>query len=286
MIFSSSVFFDQATIDAWIAEDAPLLDLTTHLLAIGDQPARICFTVRGGGVAACTEEAARILQQCGGEVQQLLPSASRYTAGDVLLTATGAAAGLLRAWKVAQNLLEYACGVASATACMVQAVQAVAPRVAVLTTRKHAPGLRRIALKATLSGGAFPHRLSVGETVLVFPQHRALLGDWDALQARLLQAAPAMAEKKCVIEAHSLNDALAAAQAGADVVQFNKASPDQLRQWCPVVRQQHPSLALLAAGGVNGSNAAAYATTGVDALVTSSLHHAAPADIGVQIVPA
>ena len=91
MIFSSSVFFDQATIDAWIAEDAPLLDLTTHLLAIGDQPARICFTVRGDGVAACTEEAARILQQCGGEVQQLLPSASRYPAGDVLLTATGAA---------------------------------------------------------------------------------------------------------------------------------------------------------------------------------------------------
>ncbi len=282
----NSVFFDHATIDAWIAEDAPLLDLTTHLLAIGSVPVRMDFTVRGDTVAACTEEAARVVQHCGGQVQQLLPSGTPAAAGAVLLTATGNAASLLRAWKVVQNLLEYACGVASATARMVQAVQTAAPGVVVLTTRKHAPGLRRIALKATLSGGAFPHRLSVGETVLVFPQHRALLGDWDALRARLEAVAPALAEKKCVIEAHSLEEALQAAQAGADVVQFDKASPEQLRHWCPVLRHQHPRLALLAAGGVNGQNAADYAATGVDALVTSSLHHAPPADIGVQVVPA
>ena len=282
----NSVFFDHATIDAWIAEDAPLLDLTTHLLAIGSLPARMDFTVRCDAVAACTEEAARVVQHCGGQVQQFLPSGTLAAAGAVLLTATGNAASLLRGWKVAQNLLEYACGVAGATARMVEAVQAAAPGVVVLTTRKHAPGLRHIALKATLSGGAFPHRLSVGETVLVFPQHRALLGDWDALQARLAAVAPAMAEKKCVIEAHSLEEALRAAQAGADVVQFDKASPAQLRQWCPLLRRQYPGLALLAAGGVNAHNAADYAATGVDALVTSSLHHAPPADIGVQVVPA
>ena len=282
----NSVFFDHATIDAWIAEDAPLLDLTTHLLAIGNVPARMDFTVRGDTVAACTEEAARVVQHCGGQVQQFLPSGTPAAPGAVLLTATGNAASLLRAWKVVQNLLEYACGVAGATARMVQAVQTAAPGVVVLTTRKHAPGLRRTALKATLSGGAFPHRLSVGETVLVFPQHRALLGDWDALQARLAAVAPAMAEKKCVIEAHSLEEALRAAQAGADVVQFDKASPAQLRQWCPLLRRQHPRLALLAAGGVNAHNAVDYAATGVDALVTSSLHHAPPADIGVQVVPA
>jgi molybdenum transport protein len=277
------VFFDHATIDAWIAEDAPLLDLTTHLLAIGGHPARITFTVRASAVAACTEEAARVVQHCGGQVERCLPSGTLVLAGDVLLCATGSAAGLLRAWKVAQNLLEYACGVAGATARMVQAVQAAAPGVAVLTTRKHAPGLRRIALKATLSGGAFPHRLSVGETVLVFSQHRALLGGWDVLQARLAAAASAMAEKKCVIEVCTLDEAQQAVQAGADVLQFDKVSPEQLRQWCPLLRQQHPRLALLAAGGVNGYNAPDYATSGVDALVTSSLHHAPPADIGVQV---
>lgn len=282
----NSVFFDQATIDGWIAEDAPLLDLTTHLLAVGGQPARIAWTIRGEGVAACTEEAARVVQHCGGEVQALVPSGTPVAAGDVLLAATGDAAALLRAWKVAQNLLEYACGVAGATVRMVRAVQTAAPGVAVLTTRKHAPGLRRIALKAALSGGAFPHRLGVGETVLVFPQHRALLGGWNGLAERLAGMAHALAEKKCVVEAHSQEDALCAAEAGADVVQFDKASPEQLRAWCPPLRARHPSLRLLAAGGIRLDNAADYAASGVDALVTSSLHYAPPADVGVSVAAA
>lgn len=281
----NSVFFDHATIDAWIAEDAPLVDLTTHLLAVGGKPARMRFTIRGESVAACTEEAARIVQHCGGRVEGLLPSGTPAAAGDVLLTATGDAAGLLRAWKVAQNLLEYACGVAGATARMVRAVQAAAPGVAVLTTRKHAPGLRRIALKATLSGGAFPHRLGVGETVLVFPQHRALLGGWSGVAGRLAAVEHALAEKKCVIEAHSLDEALLAAEAGADVVQFDKAAPQDLRAWCPALRERHPRLHLLAAGGINAGNAADYAVSGVDALVTSSLHYAPPADVGVSVEP-
>lgn len=281
----NSVFFDHATIDAWIAEDAPLVDLTTHLLAVGGQPARMRFTIRGEAVAACTEEAARIVQHCGGQVEGLLASGTPVAAGDVLLTAMGDAAGLLRAWKVAQNLLEYACGVAGATARMVRAVQAAAPGVAVLTTRKHAPGLRRIALKATLSGGAFPHRLGVGETVLVFPQHRALLGGWDGVAERLAAVTHALAEKKCVIEANSLDEALLAADAGADVVQFDKATPQDLRTWCPRLRERHPRLHLLAAGGINADNAADYAASGVDALVTSSLHYALPADVGVSVQP-
>lgn len=281
----NSVFFDHATIDAWIAEDAPLVDLTTHLLAVGDGQARMRFTVRGEAVAACTEEAARIVHHCGGRVETLLPSGTHVAAGDVLLAATGDAAGLLRAWKVAQNLLEYACGVAGATARMVRAVQAAAPGVAVLTTRKHAPGLRRIALKATLSGGAFPHRLGVGETVLVFPQHRALLSGWEALAKRLAAAAPALTEKKCVVEAHTLEEALSAVAAGADAVQFDKAAPEDLRAWCPRLRALYPRVQLLAAGGIHAGNAVQYATSGVHALVTSSLHYASPADVGVAMQP-
>lgn len=281
----NSVFFDHATIDAWIAEDAPLVDLTTHLLAVGDRAAQMRLTIRGEAVAACTEEAARIVQHCGAQVDSLLASGTPVAAGDVLLAASGPAAALLRAWKVAQNLLEYACGVAAATARMVRAVQAAAPGVAVLTTRKHAPGLRRVALKATLSGGAFPHRLGVGETVLVFPQHRVLAGGWEGVSARLAVAAPALAEKKCVVEAHSLDDALRAAAAGADVVQFDKATPEQLRAWCPPLRERHARLGLLAAGGIHLGNAAEYAASGVDALVTSSLHYAPPADVGVTIEP-
>ena len=50
----NSVFFDHATIDAWIAEDAPLLDLTTLLLAIGGN------SINLAGFAACPDSTVRV----------------------------------------------------------------------------------------------------------------------------------------------------------------------------------------------------------------------------------
>lgn len=279
----SNVFFSHA-IDAWIAEDADRLDLTTHLLGIGAGSAGICFALRQDGVAAGAEEAAQVLAHCGVSTDMLQSAGQRVPAGTALLVANGPAGGVLRAWKVAQNLLEYASGVATATARMVAAVHAVAPGVAVLTTRKHAPGLRKLALMATLAGGALPHRLGVGETILVFDQHRALLGDWPLLGERLRALGGAVAEKTIVIEAHDDAEAEQAIAAGAQVVQFDKATPAQLAEWCPALRARHPHVRLLAAGGIRADNAAAYAASGVDALVTSSLHHAPPADVGVRVM--
>lgn len=281
----NTVFFDDATIDGWIAEDAPFLDLTTHLLAIGSRRARISFVLRTPATAACTEEAARIVTRCGGQVESFVPSGTRVPANHPLLSAQGEAASLLRAWKVAQNLLEYACGIAGATTRMVDGVRAAAPGVGVLTTRKHPPGLRRIALKATLAGGALPHRLGVGESMLVFPQHRALLEGWPALADRIHIHGGGLAERKVVIEAASLDEALQAVQAGCDVVQFDKMPPEQLRVCCETLRKRQPSIWLIAAGGIHEGNAASYARAGVDALVTSSLHFAPPADIGVCVAP-
>lgn len=278
-----SVFFEQSQIDQWISEDASYLDLTSHMLGLTEQPAMLRFMVRNEITVAGTEEVVRLVQACGGQTRLHLRSGARAAPGQALLLAQGPAQALLRAWKVGQNLLEFACGVASLTHEVVRAVQAVNPAVAVLTTRKHAPGLRKLALKATLAGGAMPHRLGLGETILVFPQHRALLGGWGEVRQAVDRHKHAMCEKKIVIEADGLDEARRAIEAGADVVQFDKVPPEILARIVPELRAAHPGVPLLAAGGIHAGNAAAYAATGVNALVTSSLHYAKPADIGVKI---
>lgn len=65
----NSVFFDHATIDRWISEDAPLLDLTSHMLEVGQQSATIEFVIRHDGIAACTEEV-----QAAIPIVELLPN--------------------------------------------------------------------------------------------------------------------------------------------------------------------------------------------------------------------
>lgn len=279
----SSVFFDHATIDRWITEDADLLDLTSHMLGLGATPAHIEFKIRHKGVAACTEEVSRILAHCGARTVKIKASGTPVQTGELLIHGEGPAHSVLRAWKVSQNLLEYSCGVARQAAQMYQIIQQHNPSMALLTTRKHAPGLRALALKSTLCVGALPHRLGLSETILIFPQHIELLGGWEVLKNKITVQKAGFAEKKIVIEVTNPTQASLAIKAGADVVQFDKATPNQLREWLPKLREHWPNGVFLAAGGIKLDNVADYAQTGVNALVTSALHHAPPADIGVNI---
>ena len=282
----NSVFFDHTTIDSCINEDAALLDLTSHMLDVGSPTATINFVIRHDGIAACTEEVQRILEHCGAQSDLCIPSGSIVKAGDILVSGQGPAQVILRAWKVGQNLLEYACGVARLCGKMKTIISHYNPKMALLTTRKHASGLRGIALKATLSAGALPHRLGLSETILVFPQHIALLGGWDKLKIKLQEKQSGFVEKKIVIEVDTLEQAYLAIEAGAEVLQFDKVAPENLQLWVPQLRKDWPQGVFLAAGGIKLKNIEQYAKTPVDGLVTSALHYAAPADIGVNIQPA
>src|SRR5690606_30038148 len=106
-----SMFFDTASLDAWLEEDIGYFDLTSAILGLGDQPAQIRWVARKDMRVACSEEVATLVKRCGGEVSQAQASGSDAAPGTALVTAAGPAHSLLNCWKVGQNLLEYACSV-------------------------------------------------------------------------------------------------------------------------------------------------------------------------------
>jgi molybdenum transport protein len=264
----------------WLAEDVPYGDLTTHALGFGGRHGRIRFEARQAMVAACSEEAGRIMTLAGADVTECVSSGTSLRAGGLLLAANGAAAALHTGWKVAQTLLETAGGIATAAQAIVEAAQQVNSAVAVACTRKSLPGTRALSIKAILSGGAVPHRLGLSETILVFAQHRAFTSDasFADIVAGLRRRVP---EKKIVVEADTLAEALAIADAGADVVQIDKASPGDvaaLRRHC---EGRTPRPLVAAAGGINAANAADYVRAGADVIVTSAPYTARPLDVKV-----
>lgn len=279
------MYFDDATIDGWINEDAPYLDLTTHVLGIGAEVGRLTFLSRSAITVCATEEASRVLAKLGCTVEHAVASGEKIAARQLLLSAVGRADALHLAWKTCVNLLEYASGIATRTAALLAAARAVAPRIEVVATRKGFPGTRALATKAVLAGGGMPHRLGLSETVLVFAQHRVFLRSADELGARLREWKARAPEKKILIEAAGASDALAAVRAGADGIQFDKVPPEDLAGMVAALRAEREGLVLIAAGGVTGANAAAYAATGVDVLATSSLYHGTPADIAAKMEP-
>ncbi|WP_421988781.1 ModD protein [Roseococcus sp.] len=268
---------------AMLREDVPYGDATTSGLGIGGMPGQALFATRSTIVACCVEDAERVMLLAGcRSVQRFHSSGAQVEAGSELLLAEGSAAALHRGMKVAQTLLEVASGVATRARRILLAAREGKPNVSVTCTRKHLPGTKDVMMKAIMAGGCAPHRLGLSDSVLVFPQHRAFLGRKPPYLwvAELRAAQP---ERKITVEAENVDEVAWFASAGVDCVQVDKLSPEQVAEAIRSMSGMSKRPVIAMAGGVNETNARAYAEAGADILVTSAPYSAPAADISVRM---
>jgi molybdenum transport protein len=270
---------------ALLREDAPHGDLSTRALGLTGCAVQIHFQARGAGVVAGIEAATRLLQLCGVAAQPAVASGARVDDGAPLLGGQGPAEGVLLGWKVAQNLVEAASGMARGAAAIVDVLRAEGFDIALACTRKAPPGTHWWAAQAIEAGGAVMHRLGLSETLLVFPEHRALLPA-DEVAARLQALRHQQPEKRLVVETGDEDEALALARLGVDVLQLERFTPEAVARLHQALRAEGLAPRLASAGGVNRGNALAYARTGADLLVSSAPYFAPPAEVQVRIFPA
>lgn len=271
-----------ARLDYFMAEDVPYVDLTSEILGIGGAPGEMEYFSREACVIAGVDEVARLAKAAGCEAELLHGPGERIEAGEAILRVRGLAGDLHQVWKVGLNLLDHLSAVATKTRAMVDAVHAVNPRCEILTTRKSMPGCKDLLVEAVMTGGAFPHRLGLSETVLVFDHHMEFLGGFDEFVRRIPEFRSRCIEKKLFVEA-SADQARVLAEAGVDGIQFDKVPVDELAVLVEELRAVDPHVTLIAAGGINPQNAAAYAATGVDGLATTALFTAKPLDMSVRM---
>jgi molybdenum transport protein len=259
-----------------LIDDVPGGDLTTETVGIGQRAARLEFRARQEMVVCAVEEAARLFTLNGAIVAMSAQSGQKVNKDALLLEAQGAAQVLHRVWKTAQVLIEWASGISSASAAIVNA----ASPVAVACTRKNVPGTKALSIKAVRAGGATMHRLGLSETLLLFHEHRLYLNEtpFDAV-ARFKRAEP---ERKLIVEVANLTEAIVWANAGAEVLQLEKFTPDAVAECRRALERAGLRTVLAAAGGIRADNAAAYVSAGADLLVTSAPYTAQPKDVQVN----
>ncbi|WP_347254737.1 ModD protein [Leminorella grimontii] len=280
MFYISDDFIDRLLLD-----DVQLGDLTTRALGIGSINGKMRFIRRQAGRVSGVFVASRILLKLGLTVDILVFDGQNAQSGEVLLTAEGRADALHQGWKVAQNVLEWSCGVAQYMAEMMQRAQSVNPSVRIACTRKSIPATKALAIPAVLDGGGIIHRGGTAETVLLFANHRRFFSnpnDWAGMISRLRAQAP---EKKIIVEADSEEEAMAALAGQPDIIQLDKFTLPQIRRLQDLVVATSSRCRLSVAGGVHQENVADYAATGVDLIVTSSPYYATPADVKVVLEP-
>ena len=271
-------------LDYFMAEDVPYIDLTSMVLGIGDELGEMEYYSREACVVAGVEELARLAQSVGCKAEIMHRSGDAIVPDEPIVVVRGRAAGLHQVWKVGLNLLDHLSAVATKTRAMVDAVHEANPRCEVLTTRKSMPGCKDLLVEAVMVGGAFPHRLGLSETVLVFDHHMTFLGGFEEFVRRIPEFRSRCIEKKLFVEA-TLEQAPVLARAGVDGIQLDKIPVEELTDLVKQIRGIDPRVTLIAAGGINPGNAAAYAATGVDGLATTALYTAKPLDMSVRIHP-
>ena len=270
-------------LESLLQEDSPCGDATTLALDIGHLPGHLVFRARGEMVLCGSEEAQRLGELRGlTTVGSIRVSGSALAAGDEILCLDGDAASLHLVWKTAQTLMEYLSGIATRTAEIVAAARRGHSEASVVCTRKNFPGTKAAAIKAVFSGGASPHRLSLSETLLVFPEHRAFLRA-EASCATIVRLRRLWPERAVVVEVDSESEARRWIDAGADILQLEKMPVEMLRKIAAYATSSRPTTRIAAAGGIDAGNAATYAEAGAHILVTSAPYFAHPRDVAVTL---
>ncbi len=269
---------------AALEEDCPRGDATSELLVPVAATATGSIVARESGVLSGT----RVLLATGAAVDpQLritlnLHDGHAFERGASIATVSGSARSILRAERVALNLLQRLSGIASLTARFVSLVDGTPARI--LDTRKTTPGLRPLERDAVRAGGGHNHRFSLSDAVLVKDNHFAILAACgehsltDTLKRARSRVSPGMTFEVEVDRIDQIEPVLAA---GVDTIMFDNFSLDELRASVALVAGR---ATVEASGNITLATVSDVARTGVDTISVGALTHSPRAlDLGLDL---
>jgi nicotinate-nucleotide pyrophosphorylase (carboxylating) len=270
----------QAVVTLALAEDAPYGDVTSQLLVPAATSATAELVAREPGVLAGAEvfEVAMTALDDAVKVTALVADGERFEAGQRLARVEGPARSILQSERVALNLLQRMCGIATLTAAHVARVAGTNARV--VDTRKTTPGLRALERHAVRCGGGYNHRYSLSDAVLAKDNHLAVVDNIGAAIRRARRELPHTMHVEVEIDGlDQLDDVL---EAGPDTIMLDNFSLDDLAEG---VRRIAGRAIVEASGGITLDTIGAIAGTGVDVISVGALTHSVRAlDLGLDIV--
>jgi len=272
-------------IDRALAEDISRGDITSEALLPPDLRGKAVIQVKAKGVLAGGEVAGRVFLRVDPslKIEIIIKDGTRVKPGDTVATINGTVMSILKAERVALNFLQRLSGIATGTAQFVARARGLP--VTILDTRKTTPGLRLLEKYAVRTGGGQNHRLDLGDGILIKDNHLAALRslgmDLPDVIARAKRNAPN--RLKVEIEVTTVEEAVDAAAAGADIIMLDNMSPEEMRR---AVSLMPAGVKLEASGGITLKNIGAAARSGVDFISIGALTHSPRAlNISLELEP-
>lgn len=262
-----------------LREDIGRGDLTSESIFSPEQTGRADIVAREEFVVAGAQTvAARVftVQNKMIIISDALPDGTRVKAGDTLLTVSGPVIDLLKAERVALNLLQRMSGIATFTARFVEKVSTYPVRIC--DTRKTTPGLRMLEKYAVAAGGGSNHRFNLADGILIKDNHIAACGSISKAVERIRSTVPHTL--KIEVETETIEEVQECLRCGVDIIMLDNMSFEMTRKAVEIIDKRALSES---SGGITLANVEAVAQTGVDIISIGALTHSAPAcDIGMD----
>ncbi|MDW7773058.1 MAG: carboxylating nicotinate-nucleotide diphosphorylase [Desulfobulbaceae bacterium] len=264
----------------FLAEDIGQGDITSDAIFTGSQIRMARLVTREPLVAAGMETvAAKVFQVLnpGIKIEFAAIDGLRAKAGEELLRLRGPVLDLLQGERVALNLVQRLCGIATLTRKYVDKVAGL--NVSITDTRKTTPGLRMLEKYAVRVGGGRNHRFNLADGVLIKDNHIAACGSITEA-VRKIRAAVSHTVR-IEVEAENIAQVHECLECGVDIIMLDNMSPAAMKEAVGLVNGR----ALVeASGGVDLDTVRPVAETGVDLISVGRLTHSAPAcDISMDM---
>lgn len=266
-----------------LQEDAPWGDVTSEALIPEAATATAAVVAREEGVLSGTRVLLATLRQVDPLVDVTVSAVegTRFAAGDTLFVFRGSARSILRAERVALNLVQRLSGIATLTSRYVALTEGTCAQI--VDTRKTTPGLRALERDAVVAGGGRNHRFSLSDAVLVKDNHLAVLlaSGLTVTEALLAMKSKLSHTTHVEVEVDRIDQIEAVLAAGVDTIMLDNFTVAELVEGVELVAGR----ALVeASGNVNLDTVAAIAGTGVDLISVGALTHSVRAlDLGLDI---
>lgn len=263
-----------------LIEDINYGDITTDTLFEGSEISRGRFIAKEPGIAAGIEIAKRVFHTLDKNIvfKNSLKDGDKVKFGDTIAEIEGNSKSILKGERVALNIMQRMCGIATKTNSIVNLVKDY--DVKIVDTRKTLPGFRILDKYSVTVGGGYNHRLNLSDYAMIKDNHIKAVGSIKKAVGIIKEKLPFTT--KIEVEVENFTQLKEAICTEADVIMLDNMDLETMNK---AVRFVNKGFILEASGNVNEENVQAIASTGVDLISIGNLTHSVKAmDISLKFI--
>ncbi len=258
-----------------LAEDIGAGDITSETIIDKETKGKFHLVTREDMVVCGLPVVKMVFREMNKHIKVSLSNEGKIRSkGEILAIIEGSALAILKGERVALNLLQRMCGIATLTRQFVNAVKGTNAKI--LDTRKTMPGLRIFDKYAVKMGGGVNHRMGLYDAILIKDNHIALAGG-------IREAIEKVKKKKLPIEIECDTPAQVeeAVKLKVQRILLDNMKPSEIKN----IVKKNPKVEFEVSGGITLDNVREYAMTGAGYISIGALTHSARSvDIGLDML--